>query len=652
MSEESTSTLEESTTHRLLTLAADPTITIEERLERLVKVGSERLGTENGHLVRIDADAGRHDVILTAGSDIVQNGVNDLNETYCVATIEDSNGLLHLHNAPEQGWESSQAYQRFGINTYIGGKLHVSGTLYGTLCYVSEAPRVTPFTDEDITFFELLSGVVARTLERRRLRDHHEALIEHAVDGMFLVDVVPEDRFVYRMVTSEYANIVGRSSSTVAGSTPVDVHGESLGRRIERKYRACVDHASALDYELERTTEDGATFWRTKVAPIVEAGEVVQLVGSTRDITDRKERLIELETTKTRFRALTENTNLVVIVIDANSKVHYVNDAVQDIFGYAPDELIGKSLLTIMPERRHEEHLHAVQRYLETGEKRLDWEWIELPGLHRNGTEVPLGIIFGETSIDGEPRFTAVIRDITDRKRRRQELELTKDELERSNEQLEQFASGVSHDLKEPLRTVSSHLDLLRRRLGEDLNEEVQESLDEATDGIERMRSMIQGLLESSRLQTNDTRRESVDPNDALRRAIDNLEVRIEESCTEVHVEELPTVVADEAQLTQVFQNLVKNAIDHGGPSPTIRITAEKTSEAVEFSVSDDGPGIPSGSSDRIFDMFMTGTDSNGTGIGLTICRQIVDLHDGEIWVDDESSEGTTVSFSIPLKES
>lgn len=142
-------------------------------------------------------------------------------------------------------------------------------------------------------------------------------------------------------------------------------------------------------------------------------GEVIGLVGVGRDLTERRERQRELERTQARFDALTENTDLAIVTIDDQHTIQYANNGVQTVFGYTPDELIGESLLTIMPQRFHERHQHAVKQYLESGEKQVDWNWVELPGLDCDGNEVPLGISFGEAMIDGERRFTAVLRDLS-----------------------------------------------------------------------------------------------------------------------------------------------------------------------------------------------------------------------------------------------
>lgn len=134
------------------------------------------------------------------------------------------------------------------------------------------------------------------------------------------------------------------------------------------------------------------------------------LATQVRQAIEKAEAERELAATRARFRALTENTSVAVVSIDDSSTIRYANDGVEDVFGYAPEELVGESLLELVPERLHEDHLDGIARYLDRGERQLDWEWVELPGSHRRGHEIPLGITFGEATIEGEPLFTGVIR--------------------------------------------------------------------------------------------------------------------------------------------------------------------------------------------------------------------------------------------------
>ncbi|WP_207586249.1 ATP-binding protein [Halomontanus rarus] len=233
------------------------------------------------------------------------------------------------------------------------------------------------------------------------------------------------------------------------------------------------------------------------------------------------------------------------------------------------------------------------------------------------------------------------------------ELEETVDQLQASNERLEQFAYAASHDLQEPLRMVSSYLQLIERRADEDLSEETEEFLAYAVDGADRMRGMIEGLLEYSRVETQGEPVKPVDLDAVLADVRSDLRMRIAEHDAEITAESLPQVRGDEGQLRQVLQNLVSNAIEYSddGP-PRIEIDAERRNGATwTISVRDEGPGIEPADQDRIFQVFQrlhSQAEHAGTGIGLALCQRIVERHGGEIWVDSEPGAGATFSFTLP----
>ncbi|WP_090307720.1 ATP-binding protein [Natronorubrum texcoconense] len=232
------------------------------------------------------------------------------------------------------------------------------------------------------------------------------------------------------------------------------------------------------------------------------------------------------------------------------------------------------------------------------------------------------------------------------------ELEQLVNDLAESNERLEQFAHAASHDLQEPLRMVSSYLQLIERRYEDELDNDGQEFLEFAVDGADRMSAMIDGLLQYSRVDSRGEPLEPIDLNDVVADVRRDLDPRIAESNAEVQIEELPCVRGDESQLRQVFQNLLKNAIDYCGDSqPRVYVSAEKNGTDWVVSVRDEGVGIDPAEQDRIFDVFHSHAphdDHPGSGIGLALCERIVERHGGDIWVESEPGEGAIFSFTLP----
>jgi light-regulated signal transduction histidine kinase (bacteriophytochrome) len=254
---------------------------------------------------------------------------------------------------------------------------------------------------------------------------------------------------------------------------------------------------------------------------------------------------------------------------------------------------------------------------------------------------------------DGEPdRMIGVHIDITDQQLAADELQQVNQNLSRSNDELEQFAYVASHDLQEPLRKVTSFCELLREDCEESLSEDGRRFLGYVVDGATRMRTLIQDLLSFSRIESQGQTHSLVDANKAVLRASRSLAAIIEEAGAEVTHDQLPEVVADSTQLTQLLQNLIGNAIKYNGnPIPQVHISSELRDASWVFSVRDNGIGIEPQYFEQIFGVFkrLHSMDTyRGTGIGLAICKRIVDRMSGEIWVESSPGEGSTFFFSVP----
>ena len=241
---------------------------------------------------------------------------------------------------------------------------------------------------------------------------------------------------------------------------------------------------------------------------------------------------------------------------------------------------------------------------------------------------------------------------LLERQQMEKELEEKARQLERSNIELQQFAYVASHDLQEPLRMVSSYVQLLSRRYGDKLDQDAKEFIGFAVDGAERMRMLIQDLLAFSRVTTKGQPLEPTDSGRALDLALNNLQVIINETGTKVERGEMPQILADQGQLVQVFQNLVQNAIKFHGPQPpVVHIGAQAVDGQWLFSVSDNGVGIEEQYFERIFIIYQrlhSKTEYGGTGIGLALVKKIVERHGGRIWVESAPGKGSTFHFTIP----
>lgn len=352
--------------------------------------------------------------------------------------------------------------------------------------------------------------------------------------------------------------------------------------------------------------------------------------------------------------ALFEHSPDAIIVVDQDAYITQVNKLAGELFGYTRDELVNMTIETLVPQRFHQRHVQHRNEYHINPRSRAMGTGIDLYARRKDGSEFPVDIMLSPVETAEGKVVTAVIRDITDRKLAEEKLKMTMQDLERSNKELEQFASVASHDLQEPLRMVSSFTQMLERRYKDKLDADAKDFIGFAVDGANRMQVLINDLLMYSRVGTRGKPFEPTDMNEVLRQAIVNLRVAIEESHTTITNDELPTVRADAMQIVQLFQNLLGNSIKfRANDSPFVHVAFTEKSDACVFSVRDNGIGIAPVYYERIFVIFrrLHTMEYPGTGIGLAICKRIVERHGGKIWVESEQEKGSTFYFTIPKRK-
>jgi PAS domain S-box-containing protein len=382
------------------------------------------------------------------------------------------------------------------------------------------------------------------------------------------------------------------------------------------------------------------------------------VVWTTLRLTSLDERRRRVEEERFRavaiFETLLEQAPDGAIGVDTKGKITIVNRQTEKVFGYARDELLGKPIEILLPDRFQEGHVEQRKGYDRSPKARPMGTGLGVSGRRKDGSEFPVDVSLNSIETESGPFVLAFVRDVTDRKRAEEELANRAEELARSNAELEQFAYVASHDLQEPLRMVSSYTQLLARRYKGSLDKDADEFIAYAVEGAQRMQALIQDLLAFSRVGTKGKPFEEFGASEAVEAALANLHVAVKESQANVVVGDLPAVKADRGQFVQLFQNLIGNAIKFRGEGPPeVRVAAKRHGREWVFSVRDNGIGIDPAYLDRIFIVFQrlhTRKEYPGTGIGLAIGKKIVARHGGRIWVESEEGKGSTFFFSLPVE--
>jgi PAS domain S-box-containing protein len=339
------------------------------------------------------------------------------------------------------------------------------------------------------------------------------------------------------------------------------------------------------------------------------------------------------------------------VSITEAEKFIYVNDALCRMYGYTRKELLNmNSFMQLVPEAEKKRLAVRLQQRLigsavgDTGETKV---------LRKNGEVIHIEYSVKQITDGNRARTVSIIRDVTDKVKAQQQLTQQAEELRMINNELQQFAYVASHDLQEPLRTVTSYMQLVEKRYKNKLDSEGEEYIHYAVDGAARMNMLIKDLLTYSRVGTHAMPFEEVNCKTVLDTALDNLYHSIQENNASIKIDTpLPVIHADPLQMGLLFQNLLSNAIKFKGKEqPEIHITAEEDEEHWRFAIKDNGIGIDKEYADRVFVIFQrlhTRQKYPGSGIGLSVCKKIVERHGGKIWLEPNVNEpGTTFFFTI-----
>jgi PAS domain S-box-containing protein len=481
----------------------------------------------------------------------------------------------------------------------------------------------------------------------------YRGLLEAAPDAMVVVNRAGEIVLLNLQGEKQF----GYDRGELVGQQVKNIIPEGFAERLiadaTRSVADALKQQIGMGIELIGRRKDGSEFPIEIMLSPLENAEGILVTAAIRNISVRKAAEEHLAQMEGRYRGLLEAAPDAMVVVNQAGEIVLLNLQAEKQFGYYRDELVGQQVKNIIPEGFAERLIADGTRTAAEALTQQIGAGIELSGRRKDGRTFPIEIMLSPMENSEGILITAAIRNITERKKSEEHLVKTAEGLKRSNDQLEQFAYVASHDLQEPLRMVASYTQLLAKRYQGRLDSDADEFIAYAVDGCNRMKGLIRDLLNYSHAGTDSKVLREISSETALKEALINLRGSIEESGAIVTHDWLPAITTDDTQLVQVLQNLIGNAIKyHGTAAPLVHVSATKNGgKEWIFSVRDNGLGIAPQYLERIFIIFqrLHGQQAfSGTGIGLAICKKIVERLGGRIWVESQPEKGSTFFFSLP----
>jgi PAS domain S-box-containing protein len=470
-----------------------------------------------------------------------------------------------------------------------------------------------------------------------------------------LVDI--EDVHRYMDVSDSHELVSGYRREELVGHTPTQIATFADAVEFARFQDLLLAEGKVRDFEFRLLRKDGEVRIALISADLILLKGRKCVISATRDITERKESEAALAKEMFRRQLAFERARDGIVVLDGEGRFREVNQSYSGMIGYGVEELLEMRIWEI-DEQFTSESVAEVVRVVREGTAVPTL--LEARHRRKDGSVIDVEVSPSHYEIDGELFFYSTIRDTTERKRAhrallqsQEELALHAGKLARSNAELERFAYVASHDLQEPLRMVAGFTRLLAKRYGGRLDETAQRYIDFAEDGAKRMQHLIADLLAYSRVNSKDLDLRPVALDSLALGAIRNLQAAIEESGASIVVGSLPTLPVDQVHFIQLFQNLIGNALKFRRPgvSPEVRISAVDDGVEYVLSVADNGIGIDRDHRQRVFQVFQrlhSRAEYAGTGIGLAICKTVVERHGGRIWVEAGADHGSIFRFTLP----
>jgi len=520
--------------------------------------------------------------------------------------------------------------------------------------------------------------LIARTPAEQALLESEartRAILDAAVDAIITIDelglVESMNPAAERLFGYRVAEVIGQNVKMLMPEPYRHEHDSYLQNYRRTGHKKII----GIGREVVGLRKDGSTFPMHLAVSELHLGQRRMFTGIARDITDLRAAIRQLEESEARTRTILQTAVDAIITIDDHGKVESMNPAAEKLFGYTAAEVIGQNVRMLMPEPYRHEHDSYLRNYLTTGQKKIIGIGREVVGLRKDGSTFPMDLAVSEVRLSSGRLFTGIVRDITDRRQAEKQLRFFAAELQdrnsellRSNQELDEFAYIASHDLKEPLRGIHNYATFLLEDYHDKLDPEGHAKLETLTRLTQRMDTLLDSLLEFSRVGRLDFAIKETNLNEVVSEVLDSLGINLRQRGVEVRIPRpLPIIRGDRVRIGEVFRNLITNSMKYndkavkwieigfGTGLGQEALPAEEAgiipTRATVFYVRDNGIGIAAKHYEAIFRIFkrLHARDEfgGGTGVGLTIVKKIIERHAGRIWVESKDGEGTSFYFTL-----
>lgn len=515
----------------------------------------------------------------------------------------------------------------------------INAEIASTLITYHEIPHI-------ITIIRDISDRIKNQEKLKESEERIQDILDNSTAVVFMKDLYGN----YLLVNHQFETLFNVSRDKIKYQNDYDIFPKALADVFRENDKKVLEIRKPLTVEEVAPHADGLHTYLSVKFPLFNSyGLAYAVCGMATDITERK----KTEETKSRLASIVESSDDAITSYDLDGNILTWNPGAEYIYGYTTNEIIGKNVQILIPSELEKE-LSFILNKIQNGERVDDYETQRLTK-DKKVLDISLTVSPIKDDKNNITAASSISRDITYKKAVEKEMRRYAEELALYNEELYVFSYAASHDLQEPLKNIQSFINELKEKYYNKLDKHFDEIIDNADDGTLRMYRLITDFLTYSRVNADTSKYEKTDINNILKESLKNLDSAIKTSKIKVTSTKLPTIFCNSLQFVQVFQNLISNAIKYKSEKkPAVKIKAEDQGQFWLFSVTDNGIGIEQWYHERIFIIFQKLHDPQkypGSGIGLALCKRVIEKHGGKIWFESEPGKGTTFYFTVPKEE-